>query len=348
MRLSNLLALSVMLFGYMFMPVLAQEMTRQFGSVEPTRSLIIRSTTDISVFGSVVEAFLDTQPGLAITYEQWGSNDLFELSLSECREDVPGADLIISSGVHQMVKLVNEACALTHRSVQTSGMQSVLRWRDQLWGITREPAVMVYNRALVPSFEVPQSRFDLLDLLRPSLSRYAGRVATYDIERSGLGYLFAFSDSREATTFGALLESFGRTGVVATCCSAEIIEGVAEGTYLIAYNVLGSYARSLSRNDDRIGIVLPQDYTLVLSRALMVPKQARNSADATRFLDFLLSPLGQAELRRVLLWSPLLDDEGESVSETSLRPIGLSPSLLVSLDKQKREQFIKRWRSSFP
>ena len=70
--------------------------------------------------------------------------------------------------------------------------------------MTREPAVIVYNRDLVSPDEAPRSRFDLIDLLRPAGSRYAGRVATYDIEASGIGYLFAFADSQQATTFGSL------------------------------------------------------------------------------------------------------------------------------------------------
>ena len=69
-----------------------------------------------------------------------------------------------------------------------------------------------------------------------------GRVATYDIEASGLGYLFAFADSQQATTFGSLIEAFARSGAVATCCSTEIIDGVASGRYLVGYNILGSYA----------------------------------------------------------------------------------------------------------
>ena len=124
--------------------------------------------------------------------------------------------------------------------------------------------------------EVPRSRFDLIDLLRPADSRYAGRIATYDIEDSGLGYLFAFADSQQATTFGSLIEAFARSGAVATCCSAEIIDGVAEGRYLIAYNVLGSYAldRAAERPAHRGGRA--EDYTLVLRRAAMIPKGARN------------------------------------------------------------------------
>ncbi|WP_146589317.1 ABC transporter substrate-binding protein [Puniceibacterium confluentis] len=333
------------------LPATAQEERRSFGDAAAPVRLLVRSTTDIAVFGPVIDAYLATRPGLAVDYEQWGSNALFDLSLADCSADRAGADVVISSGVHQMVQLVNNACAAPHVSSQTTALPAALRWRDELWGITREAAVMAYNRDLVPAGEVPLTRFDLLDLLRPPDSRYAGRVATYDVEASGLGYLFAFSDAREATTFGALLESLGRTGAVATCCSAEIIAGVAEGTYLIAYNVLGSYAQVAAQADPRIGIVLPQDYTLVLSRALMIPKQAVHRQQAAALLDFLLSDAGRDVLTDVLLINPLTDkasaEERAPVSETALRPIGLSPALIVALDQQKRAQFIRRWRENF-
>ena len=211
-------------------PVSAQEMTHLFGPEDAPRRLVIRSTTDTDVFAGVVEAFLAERSGVSVLYEQWGSNDLYALTLQDCRSGQVGADAVISSGVHQMVKLVNDACAAKYESTLTRALPQALRWRDEVWGITREPAVIVYNRASVPPTDVPRTRFDLLDLLRPADTPYAGKVATYDIEASGLGFLFAFMDSQEASTFGALLESLGRTGADATCCSVEIIEGVGHMT----------------------------------------------------------------------------------------------------------------------
>ncbi len=333
-------------------PGVGQELVETFGPEDASTELLLRSTTDIAVFGPVVDRFLDRTPDVRIRYEQWGSNGLHRLARKECHEGAAGADVVISSGVHQMVQLVNEACAGSYSSRLTQALPQALRWRDELWGITREPAVMVYNRERVPKADIPLTRFDLLDLLRPADTPYAGRVATYDIEQSGLGYLFAFADALEASTFGALQESFGRSGAVSTCCSADIIRHVADGRYLIAYNVLGSYAQGYQQEDARIGIVLPSDYTLVLARALMIPKQAAQSGLAEAFLDFLLSAEGRTALRDALLISPLLDleegGEGETLSSTALRPIGLSPSLMVALDALTRETFLRRWRATFP
>ena len=332
-------------------PAAAQEATRDFGRPDQN-PIIVRSTTDIAVFAPVIDAYLVRHPTRAVRYEQWGSNTLHEASLRDCTAppapQKPPADIVLSSAVHQMVELVNLGCATPYRSALTAALPDPLRWRDELWGITREAAVMIYNRALVPPQDIPMTRFALLDLLRPAASSYAGRVATYDIEASGLGYLFAVQDSLEASTFGALLESFGRSRAVATCCSAEIIDGVGDGRYLIAYNVLGSYA--LAAQDPRIGIILPQDYTLVLSRALMIPRGALHAKEAEELLDFLLSFEGRAALASVNLISPDLgvDLADPAISPSALRPIELNPTLLVARDGLTRSQFIRRWRDAFP
>lgn len=244
MRLSVLLALLTSGVA----PAAVAQVTRlpeavaRFGQERAATSLLVRGTTDVPLFAPLLTAFAETVPELSIVYEQWASNDLSHLAEAACRGEIDPPDLIISSAVDQQVKLVNDGCAEPHRSVATAALPREANWRDELFGVTEEPAVIIYNRDLVPPGEEPRSRFDLLDLLRRPNSPYVGRVATYDIESSGLGYLFAFANSQQATTFGSLIEAFGRSGAIATCCSVEIINGVAEGLYLAAYNVLGSYA----------------------------------------------------------------------------------------------------------
>lgn len=330
-------------------PLQAQEAVRLFGPEDAIRTLLVRSSTDIEMFAPVMQAFIDRSIDTRIRYEQWGSNALYQKSSEECQQSAASADLVISSAIDQQVKLVNDGCAVAHRSAYTRRLPAHAIWRDELFGITLEPAVLVYNREMLSGDEIPLSRFDLLDRLRPNDSRFAGRVATYDIELSGLGYLFAFADSQQATTFGALLEAFGRTGAVATCCSAELIDAVAEGRFLVAYNVLGSYALARADIDSRIGIVAPQDYTLTLSRGALIPKNSPQAGTAHAFLDFLLSDQGRSILQKSHLIATF-DDEDMSDFPAAmgavpvLRPIPLSPTLLVGLDQMKRELFIRQWR----
>ncbi|MCL5776819.1 ABC transporter substrate-binding protein [Limibaculum sp. FT325] len=312
--------------------------------------LVVEGSTDIAVFLPVLEAFAATRPDLAIHYVELGTNELFARTAEACAAGVAQADLVISSAMDLQVKLVNDGCAQPHETEAGRLLPDWAHWRDELFGLTYEPAVIVYNRELVPRDEVPATRFDLIDLLRARPARYHGRVATYDIEASGLGYLFAFADAQQATTFGRLLEAFERADAVATCCSAELIDAVAEGRYLIAYNLLGSYALARAAGDPRIGVVAPADYTLVLSRAALVPRQARNPAAAKALIDFLLAPEGRFRLAQAALIVSFgeTDDPATATlagAPSALRPIALTPALLVGLDRQKRALFTALWRS---
>ncbi len=331
----------------------APEAVRSYGPDTAESTLLVRGTTDIALFEPIVQAFVASSGGIRVRYEQWGSNDLYMATAAQCRDGQGAADLVISSSIDQQVKLANDGCALPHRSAETAALPALANWRDEVFGITREPAVIVYNKATIGPDIAPRSRFDLIDLLRPEGSRFRGRVATYDIEASGLGYLFAFADAQQATTFGSLIEAFGRSGAIATCCSAAIIDGVASGKYLIAYNVLGSYALARARENPNIAVVAPDDYTLVLARAALIPKHAAERELAGAMIDFLLSQAGRDALRETDL---IVETEGgpdqalhlPQNPEASLRPIPLSPALLVGLDQHKRRAFVARWRANFP
>lgn len=349
--------LIALLFGILLSgAALAQpvpEAVKSYGPADAARRLLVRGTTDIARFEAVLQRFASRPGGPRIDYEQWGSNDLFEVTVAECETGGQAADMVISSAVDLQLKLANDGCAKAHRSPATARLSPVANWRDEVFGITRELAVIVYNKRLLSGAEVPRSRFDLIDLLRPEDSRFRGRVATYDIEASGLGYLFAFADAQQATTFGSLIEAFGRSGAIATCCSAEIIDGVADGTYLVAYNVLASYALARAEENPDIVALAPDDYTLVLSRAALIPRRAAEPDLSGAFLDFMLSEAGRSALRSAHL-IVTTDDAAPTAlvlpetPETSFRPIALTPSLLVGLDQHKRREFVSLWRSTFP
>jgi ABC-type Fe3+ transport system substrate-binding protein len=338
-------------------PAWAQELSTQgritlFGAPPETASAVlsIDGSTDTVAFVPILEAFAKRVPDLAIKYREITTNELYQLAERGCGGAEPAADLVVSSSIDQQVKLANDGCAQPNHSAEVKALPSWAKWRDEVVGLTYEPAVIVYNRDLVPPAQVPRSRFDLIDLLRPEDNPFTGRIATYDIEASGVGYLFAFVDAQQATTFGRLIEAFGRNKVVATCCSAEIIDAVASGRFLIGYNMLGSYALARAADDPRIGIVAPTDYTLILARAALIPKRANNPDLARQFIDFALSEAG----RRSLSESGLIvsfDEAGGGPMAVSgivptLRPIALSPALLIGLDRQTRANFLALWRSS--
>lgn len=319
---------------------------------EALAQLVIESTTDFVIFEPILLAFQETRPGLAITYRELTTNELDAHVAEGCREDRFVADLVISSSIDQQLKLVNDGCGLPLRPEARTGLPDWARWREELVGLTYEPAVSVYNRAYFADRPVPASRFALIDLLRES-EDFVGRVGTYDIEASGVGYLFAFQDALQASTWGRLVEGLGRNRARLFCCTAEILDRVADGRLFIGYNVLGSYALERAEEDPRIGLIFPEDYTLVLSRAAFVARTARAPALAEDFIAFMLSERGRKILSSDMrLLSPVDGEERLAAlidaDPQTLRPINMTPALLVGLDSAKREIFLEQWRAALP
>src|SRR5947208_2887582 len=77
----------------------------------------------------------------------------------------------------------------------------------------KEGRVFVYNKKLVAESEMPRDRAALAKLLTDRADKYAGKVAMFDIARSGVGYLFAAQDDAQCNHLAALLQALGRAGV---------------------------------------------------------------------------------------------------------------------------------------
>lgn len=322
---------------------------------QETAQMAIESTTDLAIFEPIIQAFQVQRPGVAIHYNELTTNELNARLAGACDERKFVADLVISSSIDQQLKLINDGCGLAASTPTQGLLPDWAQWRNELFGVTFEPAVIVYNRAYFAGKSVPANRFDLIDLLRDGTA-FTAKVGTYDIETSGVGYLLAFLDAAQATTWGRLVESLGRNEAQLFCCTSEILDRVSDGRLLIGYNVLGSYALARMDSDPRIGIVLPDDYTLVLARAAFVSRDAQSPEVARAFLDFLFSSTGRAILDGpARLFSPVNGAEQlfrlapfADADPQSVRPVPFSPALMVGLDRAKREIFLSQWRAALP
>lgn len=333
---------------------MARAETYAFPSPMPKASALkIEASGDIEAIEPLIRDFQSLNPTIAITYVDTLTNDLFTRVSEACARGEPIADLVFSSSVDHMVKLANDGCAAPHTSTDTARAPAHARWRDEVFGFTFEPAVIVYNRDLVPASEIPRTRDQLADLLRNQGAKYNGRIGTYDIARSGIGYLFAFFDAQQSSTFGRLIETFGRAEAKLFCCTGELLQEIEAGRILIGYNLLGSYAYGRLRAGAPIGIVMPRDYTLVLSRAAFIPLNAPNPDAGKAFLDYLLSLRGQkiaAERSFFFAQSePAPDgvDAADPVTQAGInRPIPIGPALLAVSDRQKRQRILNDWKQS--
>lgn len=305
---------------------------RLFKGASGSQTLRVISNTDSSFFEPIIDAFLTINPTLNIEYLVAGSADIY----NEFRDSSVQYDLVISSAMDLQLKLVNDGFA--HR-VENITHPDWAQWRQSLFGFSLEPATIVVNKLAFATLPVPRSRQEMIEVLRAYPDIFRGKIGTYDVRQSGLGYLFATQDARASDTYWRLMEIMGSLETRLYCCSGDMIDDLADGTLAIAYNVLGSYARARDDLTDNIEIILPADFPKIMMRTVLVTKDSRRQQSATSFLRYLISSRWSDTEKQDI---PLPSLHGVS-NNTQRSIIVLEPGLMIFLDRLKRQTFIKEW-----
>ena len=305
-----------------------------------TEELNIISTTDIDLFQPLIKAFQQRRPELTINYSQASSTAVFQaITHQESR-----FDLAISSAMDLQTKAANDGFAQTFKSPTTVSFPAWSQWRDQVFGFSQEPAVLVASKEAFQGLPIPRSRPELIEMLRTNSERFKGKIGTYDVRISGLGYLFATQDVRQSNGYWRLTEVMGALDPKLFCCSSSMLKAIEDNKILIAYNVLGSYAHTRIKANDRAVIIPLSDYTNVMMRSVLIPTQAQNSQSAGAFINFLLSTPGR-QILETKVGLPALNPK-DTTTDYNRRPIRLGPGLLVYLDLLKRQRFLSDWENS--
>ncbi len=316
--------------------------------------VVIYATTDTRLVSPLIQQFQATYPGIKVEYNDINSTELYNRYLKETTASGGSADVLWSSAMDLQVKLVNDGYALSYRSPEIPYLPDWAHWREEAYGTTFEPIAIVYNKRLVSEKEIPRTHTEFLNLLKKNPKKYQGKVTTYDAEKSGLGFMLVTQDSKLNPGFWDLIEVMGERGVKLQPNTGKMIERISSGEDLIGYNMLGSYALAQARMDSAIGIVLPTDYTLVISRLIFISRTAKNPNAAKLWVDFVLSRRGQTILAtQAELYSVRKDVDGETSGTylskqlgNAIKPITVGPGLLVYLDQSKRIEFLKQWRQA--
>ncbi|MDO9525317.1 MAG: ABC transporter substrate-binding protein [Gemmobacter sp.] len=312
--------------------------------------LRIYSSLDERLAAPLIAAFQTHHPNVAVRYEDLLTGAITARVRHETDTRGQTADFVFSSGMDLQMKLANDGYARAIRMAVADGWPDWANWQDTAFALTFEPAVLVYHKPSFPKGP-PQSRLALLDWLRSAGVSAGPLVGTYDITRSALGYLFLARDEEHFPDIWVLLSAMAGVGLKTFATSQDIIDDVADGRLKIGYNILGSYAADQARAHPDLGLVLLKDYTVVVSRVALVPRAAGNPALGQAFLGFLMSREGQELLARKLrlpaVSLEVVDADSARTMQAALgaqlRPVAVSPGLLVYLDQAKRRRLLARW-----
>ena len=315
--------------------------------------VVIYSATDSKAAAPLIKDFSALYPGISVEYNDMNSTEVYNRFISEVAAGGNTADVMWSSAMDLQMRLASDGYALKYKSVEAAKIPGWAMWDDQAYGTTFEPAAIVYNKRLLDPKEVPKNHDDFVKLI--ATPKFKDKVTTYDIEKSGVGFMFMAQDAKEYPQFLALENAFGTAKVRVQSSTGTMMERISSGENLIGYNVLGSYALVRAKTDPSIGVVLPKDYTLILSRVQFINKNAKNVNASKLWLDYILSHRGQTIIANgAKLFAIRADVTGETTSAdlikqigaANVKPIPVHPIILQFLGPAKRMAFLKQWKET--
>ena len=316
--------------------------------------VVVYSTTDTAAAGFLIKDFQVLYPGISVEYNDMNSTEIYNRFISERAAGAGSADVLWSSAMDLQIKLVSDGGALTYASPEIASLPSWAVWKNEAFGTTYEPLAIVYNKRLLSGDEIPQSHADLLRVFTTKTDKLKGKVTTYDIEKSGVGFMLITQDSKYNAQFWDMVKALGIVGPRVQSSAGTMMERISSGENLLGFNIFNSYAALRAKKDPSIGIVLPKDYALVMSRVMFASKTAKNPNAAKLWVDYILSKRGQTIIaNQSELGSIRGDVEGEmtvagytKLLGSAAKPIPVSAELLAYLDQAKRLDFIKQWQAA--
>lgn len=312
----------------------------------------IYTSTDEAQGDPLVKAFGEAFPGITVDYNNLGTNGAYSRVVAEAAAKQVTADIVWTSAMDQLMTLVEKGYAEAYASAEKASLPAWGSYKDTLYATSVEPIGILYNKRLVPEAQVPRTRAALVRFLTDNKDRLKGKVASFDPEKSGAGFLFYTNDAENDPAVWDLVKAFGAVEGKVYPSSGAMREKVVSGEQVMAFNIIASYALEWAREDPNLGAAFTSDYTAAFSRLAFITKGAPHPAAAKLFLDFMLSKAGQTvvadkgvpSIRTDIDQGLDLDGVGKLVG--TLKPIPVDDKLSVYMAPTKRAEFFRKWKAA--
>lgn len=313
----------------------------------------IYTSTDDVQGRPLIEAFKAAFPGIRVDYNDLGTNGAYNRVISESAAKQVGSDIVWTSAMDLQMVLVSKGQAEAYKSPEIAHLPAWANYNDSLYATSVEPVAIMYNKSQLGALKPPQTRAELIAFLNANKDALKGKVASFDPEKSGTGFLFFNNDARTTTDTWDLVKAFGGTDPKVYGSSGAMREKISSGEHWIAFNVIGSYAIEWAKKNSNLGVVLTPDHAAAFSRVANISKGAPHPAAARVFLDFLLSQKGQTAMAGSGAPAIRTDvTEGLNIAKLNdmaggkLKPIPVSAALLEASDPKNRAEFFQKWKQA--
>lgn len=318
--------------------------------------LVVYSVLSNKAAQPLIDGFKSLYPGIQVEYDgEGGSTETYDRFIAESKSKKPTADVMWSSAMDLQMKLVVDGYAAKYFSAESKNIPKWANYKDIAWGTTYEPVVMVYNKQLLKPEEVPTDHTSFTQLLSSNQEKFKGKVTSFDLEKSGVGYMFAVQDQIQNPRWAELQRALGSSKPFLAAGTGEMLKRINSGESMLGYNIIGSYALTRSKKDlPNLGVTIPKDFAPILSRVMFININAAHPNAAKLWVDYILSKKGQQIMGDGLELNAIREDAGTKNSAQILnQQIGMAAKLIPinaelaeTLNEKFQLQFIQKWKQA--
>jgi len=196
--------------------------------------VVIYSALDTKAAQPLVKDFNALYPNIKVEYNDMNSPEMYNRFIAEVASGQGSADVMWSSAMDLQVKLVDDGHAMTYASPEVSKLPTWAVYKNQAYGTTYEPAVFIYNKRLVTGDEIPQDHAAFAKVINGKVDKFKGKVTTYDIEKSGVGFMLITQDSKFNPQFWDMVKALGVVGPRVQSSAGTMMERISSGENLAA------------------------------------------------------------------------------------------------------------------
>ena len=309
--------------------------------------LVVYSAAEKKYCMGLLDGFHQRYPGIEVEFRDGISVALHERYLATLAAGKPEADVLWSTAMDLQMGLVLAGDALPHRSPEAHALPDGAVYRDMAYATTVEPLMTLVNRDRFDMCIPAGSIAELTAALTSDPVRFHGRLASYDIERNGLGFLALLHESRRGAEFNAFMQVLAECKPKVFGSNPELVEEVASGRAALGYHVLGSYALRAVRANPSLAIAASNVPPLAVSRVALISSCAPHPNAAKLFLDYLLSRDGQQQLLKAGLFPVRKEPDSRVPNDTNVvEPIRIDQGCGELLDQERRRKLLRQWQAA--
>lgn len=252
-------------------------------------TLVVYSAGPLSLAKSLIRDF-EKQTGIHVELFQSTTGKV--LGRLQAEKSNPKADVVALADWSAGAALKNQGMLL---SFHPAG-ESNLIWKDAdstYFAYSASALGITYNTKMVKT--PPKTWADVLG------QQWKGEVVMPDPAQSGSAVDFVGGYLQDHSNSWAYFQSLQKNGVIVQGANAAALNQVITGSKEMVLAGVDYMAYGDIAKGEPLGIVYPQDGTIVNPRPIMILKSSQHVQNAEKFINFVLSKTGQQDVARQYL-----------------------------------------------